>query len=234
VTNNGDLLVLLPVLPQQLLDLPRPRPEFLRRLVDHLRLQQMQQFILLLGEGQLSLALEMQADGVLEVVAQDFNKPEFGVVLHEAEVVVREGLRFVVHVAADVAGEPEDLGQQGVHFHPHLPLSEDLTAGLKRPEVRRDQHHVDGLTAERLPGRPALLPPFLRDSAVDVFSGVGDCVVELLDLDALIPGEGGDVVDFLEAEVPLVEVGLRVADEDELLAGLLCFLHHIIRVDRIV
>lgn len=114
----------------------------------------------------------MRVAGVLEVLAEVIHEPQLGVVLHEAEIIIRKLLCLLVDVVADVAGVPEHLGQNGMHLHPHLPLPEDLTASLEGPQVRRHQHHIDLLVPQGCLGLLALLDPLAGDCAVDVVPGV--------------------------------------------------------------
>lgn len=104
-----DLLVLLLVSCQQVLDLPGPHPQFLRGFVDHFGLHQLQQFLLFLSEGELPAGLDVRVAGVLEVLAEVIHEPQLGMILHEAEIIIRKLLYLLVDVVADVAGVPEHL-----------------------------------------------------------------------------------------------------------------------------
>jgi hypothetical protein len=179
-------------------------------------LQQLQELLLLLLVSHLPLTLQVHIAFVLQVVAEDLNEPELRVVLHEAEVEFGEGLHLLIDVAANVAGEPEDLGQQGVNLDLDVPALEDLMAGLECTLVRGDKNDIDLFIPEHVPGLLALFLPLLRDPAVDVLLGVCDCIVEVLDLHALVPGEVVQLVDGLVADEALVEIGLGVPNDDQL------------------
>ena len=114
----------------------------------------------------------MRVAGVLEVLAEDIHKPQFGVVLHEAEVVIRKLLELLVNMVADIARVPEHLSQDRMHFHLHLPLPEYLTASLKRPQVRRHQHHIDLFILQGRLRLLALLDSLVSDCAVYEVLGV--------------------------------------------------------------
>jgi hypothetical protein len=54
--------------------------------------------------------------------------------------------------------------------------------------VGRDQDDINMLICQHLPRLFALLLALLGDTTIDKFSGVGNLIVELFNLDAFVPG----------------------------------------------
>lgn len=214
VADECNSFVGLAILLEHLLHLPGPLPELLGRLVYHLVLDELQQLLLLLLIARIPVILEVNLAGVTDVLAEDLDEPQLGVVGHVPEIELGEVSLLFLDVTADVTGEPEHLREDRVHLHADVTPPEDLLAGLERPAVRGDEDDVDILGLELLPGAGALRLALLRDAAVDVLLGVGDLPVEVGQLDAILPAHIG-VEDLLKAQEALVEVGLGVADSDE-------------------
>ena len=89
-----------------------------------------------------------------------------------AEVELGKVLLLFLDVTADVAGEAEDLGEDGMHLHADVSPPEDFLAGLECPPVRRDEDNVDLLGLEFLAGSSALRLALFGDAAVDILLGV--------------------------------------------------------------
>ena len=199
---------------EDLLHLPGPFPEFLGGLINDLILDELQELLLLLLKGGISKVLQMDVAGVADMLAEDLNEPQLRVVSHVAEVELGKVLLLFLDVTADVAGEAEDLGEDGMHLHPDVSSPKDLLAGLECPPVRRDEDNVDLLGLEFLAGSSALRLALLGDAAVDILLGVGDLAVEVRQLDAVLPAHVG-VQDLLEAQKALVEVRLGVPNRNQ-------------------
>lgn len=214
--DHRNLLILFAVLIQHLLHFPHPHPQLLRRFVNHLRLQQFQQFLLLLLITHLALLRQVRIACALEMVAEDLYEPQLRVIFHEAEIKLRKSLHFLLYMSADIAGEPENLSKQRMHFHLNVPSLEDLMTGLESSLMRGDQNDLNLLILQGLPRLFTLLYALGGNPAVDVLPGIGYFLVEIIDLHALVPAEVLEVVEGLVAEETFVEIGLGVTDEDEL------------------
>ena len=166
------------------------------------------------------MGAEVLLAGGLDVGVEIVDEPQFRAVLHVAEIIVRELLQFFVVVAIDVAGVPKGLSEDGMHFYFNIPAPENLAAGLQGPLVRRHQDHINLFILEFLPRSSTLRLALLRDTAIDELPGIGDLLVEILQLNALIPGQIAVVAGLILQE-PAVEVGLGVPDEDNIFAVLL-------------
>lgn len=137
-----------------------------------------------------------------------------------AEVVIWELFDLLVVVGVDVAGVPECFCEDGMHFYSNIPAAEDLPAGLQGPLVGRHQDQINLFLLQLLPRIPTLLLPCLSNAAIHVLLRIRYFLVEILELNALIPAQIA-VIGGLVFQKPAVEVGLRMPDEDDILGALL-------------
>lgn len=63
--------------------------------------------MLLLDEGEFALNLKVFIASILDVLAQDLDEPQFGVILHEREVKIRELLHPFFAMVANIARIPK-------------------------------------------------------------------------------------------------------------------------------
>ena len=210
--HHRDLLILFAILIQHLLHLPHPHPQLLRRFVYHPRLQQFQQFLLLLLITHPALLRQVAIALALQMVTEDLYEPQLRVIFHEAKIKLRKSLHFLFNMPADVAGEPENLSKQRMHLHPNVPSPEDLMTSLESSLMRGDQNNLNLLVLQDLPCLLTLLYALGGNPAVDVLLGVCYFLVEIIDLHALVPAEVLEVVERPVAEETLIEIGLGVTD----------------------
>lgn len=137
-----------------------------------------------------------------------------------AEIKVRKLFEFLVVVAIDVAGVPKSFCEDGMHFYSNIPSPEDLPAGFQGPLIGRHQNHINILILQLFPRPPTLLLPFLSNAAIDKLLSIRYFFVEILQLNALIPSQIV-VIAGLILQKSAIEVGLRMPDEDNILAILL-------------
>ena len=76
MTNKCDSFVAVAIFFEDLLHLPGPFPEFLRRLIDDLILDELQELLLLLLEGGIFVVLQVGVTGVADVLAEDLDEPQ--------------------------------------------------------------------------------------------------------------------------------------------------------------
>lgn len=113
----------------------------------------------------------------------------------------------------DIARIPKDFSENGMHFHFNTPISKNLIASFKCPLIGRDQNNIDIDIPQRFFCFLALHLSRLGDTAIDELFSIRNSLIELLDLDALVPRKV-QIFDGLIVEPPLVEVRLRVTDND--------------------
>lgn len=220
VAHHCNFIVLFAIFSQQFFDLPGPLPELLWRLVHCLRFDELQTFQLLFLISHLLVGAEVFLACSLDVGLEIVDEPQFRAILHVAEIIVRKLLEFFVVVAIDVAGVPKSFCEDGMHFYSNIPSPEDLPAGFQGPLIGRHQNHINLLILQLLPRPLTLLLPFLSNAAIDKLPSIRYFLVEILQLNALIPSQITVIVGLI-LQKPTIEVGLRMPDQDKILAILL-------------
>jgi hypothetical protein len=113
----------------------------------------------------------------------------------------------------DIARIPKHFSENGMHFYFNTPISKNLIASFKCPLIGRDQNNIDIDIPQRFFCFLALHLSRLGDTAIDELFSIRNSLIELLDLYAFVPRKV-QIFDGLIVEPPLVEVRLRVTDND--------------------
>ena len=131
VADNGDPLVFLIILHQNILQLVNPRPQFSSSLIYNFILQKCQQSLLFfLVASPNIIFLDMAVPFLMVMRLQMLYKPNFLGILHMAEIEGGKLFFLLLQVVAYITGVSEDLGDDGVHFHWNISSAEYVLAGL--------------------------------------------------------------------------------------------------------
>lgn len=151
-------------------------------------------------------------------------EPEFSWVIHVAEVESRELLSLLLEFVSDVTWKSEDLGQNRVHLNWDFPASEDFPTGFKSSLVRRYQNKVYIFIFKLFSCKLTLFDPLRSEFAVKVFLGIWDRLTKAGQIEAVFPRSFHvDVVSLFKVEISSVEVGLSVANQDDIVTSLHCW-----------
>lgn len=203
-----------------MLHLPCSLPELLWRLINNLILDELEELLLLLLIGGIFKVLQMDVAGVADMLAEDLDKPQLRVVSHMTKVELWKVLLLFLDMTADIAGEAEDLREDGVYFHMNVASPKDFLAGFERPSVRTNKNNVDVLRLQLLTSSDALRLTLLGDTAVNILFGIRNLLVKVWNFDAVRPAQIW-VNNLLEAQEAFVKVGLCMSNSYEVTVFLL-------------